>query len=78
MIASPDAHLQAAITIAEDVGHALTLDGTPLVLPSPPSRFSSHSLPAAERSSASAVSDYPYSARSVSSGSMVMARRAGR
>ena len=33
-IASPDAHLQATITIADDVRYALTLDGTPLVLPS--------------------------------------------
>ena len=35
LIVSPDGHLQAAITIAEDVRYALTLDGTQFVLPSP-------------------------------------------
>jgi alpha-glucosidase len=34
-IASPDSHLQATITIGDDVRYALTLDGAPLVLPSP-------------------------------------------
>jgi alpha-glucosidase len=34
-IESPDAHLQVTITIADDVRYAFTLDGTPLVLPSP-------------------------------------------
>ncbi len=33
-ITSPDAHLEATITVAEDVRYALELDGAPLVLPS--------------------------------------------
>jgi len=34
-IASPDAHLQVTVTVADDVRYALALDGAPLVLPSP-------------------------------------------
>ena len=34
-ITSPDAHLEATITVADDVRYALALDGKPLVLPSP-------------------------------------------
>ena len=34
-LVSPDGHLQAAITIEDDVRYALTLAGTPLILPSP-------------------------------------------
>jgi alpha-glucosidase len=34
-VVSPDAHLQATLTIADEVRYALTLDGMPLVLPSP-------------------------------------------